>query len=132
LVGLTPEQRAEHLPSGQGRANNRIGWAVSYLNRVGAIDRPTRGHYRLAAKGVDLLAQHPKMITEGDLRAIANPEDTWWSGKAINSSKEGHIGKVDEEGLDPIEQIEAGLKRIHEAVAADLLARLQDKDPAFF
>ena len=36
------------------------------------------------------------------------------------------------EPLDPVEQIEEGLARIHEAVAADLLQRLQGKDPAFF
>ena len=28
-VGLSPEHRAAALPSGQGRADNRIGWAAS-------------------------------------------------------------------------------------------------------
>ena len=46
-VGLTPDQRAVQLPSGQPMADNRIGWAASYLNRVGALERPSRGKYRI-------------------------------------------------------------------------------------
>ena len=42
---LTDEQLAELLPSGQSKAANRIGWAASYLTRVGALRRPSRGHY---------------------------------------------------------------------------------------
>lgn len=132
LVGLASEQRAEQLPSGQSRADNRIGWAVSYLNRVGAIDRPTRGHYQMTAKGSELLAQHPDVITEGDLRAVANPGDTWFGGKAAKHDTALETPGVEGDPLDPVEQIEHGLERIHTAVAADLLARLQSKDPTFF
>lgn len=34
--------------------------------------------------------------------------------------------------LDPVEQIEQGIDRIHADVASDLLARLHEQDPAFF
>ncbi|WP_245676456.1 winged helix-turn-helix domain-containing protein [Nocardia niwae] len=42
-VGLTAEQRAEVLPSGQGRADNRIGWALSGLYRAKLVDKPRIG-----------------------------------------------------------------------------------------
>lgn len=48
---LTDDQRAAVLPSGQPKADNRIGWAASYLTRVGAVDRPMRGHYRISETG---------------------------------------------------------------------------------
>ena len=34
--------------------------------------------------------------------------------------------------LDPTEQVETGIERIHHEVAAELLSRLVDQDPAFF
>lgn len=132
LAGLTGEQQAEQLPSGQPKADNRIGWAASYLTRVGAIERPARARYRMTPVGVALLAQHPDGITESMLRTMARPGDEWWHTK-----RAGTGGESDESGdevtpLDPMEQIEAGLERIETDVAADLLQRLQSKPPSFF
>ena len=53
------EQRAESLASGQLRADNRIGWAASYLNRVDALHRPSRGQYEITEFGRELLERHP-------------------------------------------------------------------------
>lgn len=39
-MALTEEQRTELLNSGHVKYRNRIGWAMSYLTRVGALDRP--------------------------------------------------------------------------------------------
>ncbi len=131
LAGLSAEQRVDQLPSGQLRAANRIGWAVSYLNRVGAIERPIRGRYQIVPTGVDLLTRHPERITESVLRTMARPGDEWWTG---TQSTDPEVVPPDpgSESLDPVEQIEDGLKRIHVAVADDLLMRLQGKEPAFF
>lgn len=132
LAGLTGEQKAELLPSGQSRAANRIGWAVSYLNRVGAIERPIRARYQIAPAGTLLLAKHPEGIPESALRAMAKPGDSWWSGTHSTPGSAAFTSEPETEPLDPTEQIEQGLERIHTAVAADLLARLQSKEPAFF
>jgi restriction system protein len=134
LTGLTTDQRAELLNSGQSRADNRIGWAASYLNRVGAIERPVRGKYRITPEGTSLLARRPDRVTESDLRAMAKPGDEWWTGSQSKAASTAVLSEPepDAEQLDPVEQIEEGLERIHKAVAADLLARLQGKDPTFF
>lgn len=133
LSDLTAEQRSELLPSGQSRADNRIGWAVSYLNRVGAIERPMRGKYRITPEGTALLARRPDRISESDLRPLAKPGDEWWTGSHGKAALATVLlGSPEPESLDPTEQIEQGLERIHKAVAADLLARLQGKDPSFF
>jgi restriction system protein len=134
-AGLTPEQRAETLPSGQSKAANRIGWAVSYLTRVEAIERPSRARYRTTPVGTELLGQYPGGITEDILRTLAKPGDEWWLGKrsdGINTPTVPTIEEIPIEPLDPMEQIEAGLERIQSAVAADLLERLQTNSPTFF
>jgi restriction system protein len=132
MAELTADQRAEVLPSGQRRADNRIGWAVSFLARVDALERPARGQYRIASLGNHLLATKPNGISESDLRALAKPGDNWWSRKSSGSGTSGVPPDPEPDPLDPVEQIEDGLARIHEAVAADLLQRLQGKEPAFF
>lgn len=128
-VGLTDEQRADVLPSGQGRADNRIGWAASYLNRVDALRRPNRGHYAIQPLGRTLLAQHPHGVKEADLRLLAKEGDSWWRSE----SPAVEVPSTPKQAmLDPLEQVEQGVARIHEAVAEELLERLRDKEPAFF
>lgn len=128
---LTQDQRSEMFSSGQLKYQNRIGWATSYLTRVGALDRPARGQYAITDTGRHLLTQHPDGITERDLRVLAREGDEWWITKrADNASAPVEI--PEDTDLDPTEQIEQGIDRIHADVASDLLARLHAQDPAFF
>lgn len=132
LAGLTEEQRTEQLPSGQSKAENRIGWAVSYLTRVESIERPARARYRITPVGADLLARYPDSITEAILRTMAKPGDEWWLKRPVAPGGVPNIAEDEVEPLDPMEQIEEGLARITKDVAVDLLQRLQGKDPSFF
>lgn len=131
-VGLTAEQRAETLASGQLRADNRIGWAASYLNRVDALHRPSRGRYEITGFGRKLLRQHPERITENDLKAVAKEGDEWWISRSSVDGEEHQQVDDTTTVLDPTEQVEQGVARIHEEVASELLSRLIEQDPAFF
>ncbi len=131
-VGLTAEQRAETLPSGQLRADNRIGWAASFLNRVDALERPSRGQYVITDFGRELLALHPQGITESDLKAVAKEGDEWWLSRSSADGQEAQPLDTSATDLDPTEQVEQGVARIHEEVASELLSRLVDQDPTFF
>jgi restriction system protein len=131
-VALTPEQRAETLASGQLRADNRIGWAASYLNRVDALHRPSRGRYEITEFGRELLGRHPDRITETNLKAVAKEGDEWWISRSSVDGEEHQQVDDTTTVLDPTEQVEQGVARIHEEVASELLSRLIDQDPAFF
>jgi restriction system protein len=131
-VGLTAEQRAETLPSGQLRVDNRIGWAASFLNRVDALDRPSRGQYVITDFGRELLERHQTGITENDLKAVAKEGDEWWLSRSAANGQEDQPLDTSATDLDPTEQVEQGVARIHEEVASELLSRLVDQDPAFF
>lgn len=130
-VSLTPEQRAEVLPSGQARADNRISWAASYLHRVDAVHRPGRGRYEITDFGRELLQRHPHGITENDLRAVAKEGDEWWISQSSLDGQASHSDPISTV-LDPTEQVEQGVARVHEEVASELLTRLVEQDPAFF
>ena len=137
IVGLTEEQRLKTLPSGQPVAENRIAWAISYLNRVDAIERPQRGQYRITPIGRDLLARYPGEITEKDLRQLSKPDDQWWVRKnstgTLKDTSSSTVGQLDTDTtLDPNEQVEEGIDRIKSEVSAELMSLIQEREPAFF
>src|SRR6218665_2341598 len=128
-VGLTPDQRLEGGAAGEPKYQNRVGWALSYLDRVGAIERPSRGVYRITPLGTDLASQFPSGITERELRAFAREGDTWWLTKpSVTPQVPGTPPTPDvapeASVLDPYEQIETGVARIDSDVASELLVRL--------
>lgn len=128
VVGLTREQRSLMIKSGQPLAYNRIGWALSFLTRVGAVDRPSRGVYKIAQFGRQLLNEDPEGITEANLKHLYIPSVS----RDIKTAGASELTDDIDSELEPLEQIEQGLERIHEVVSADLLQRLQDQDPSFF
>lgn len=135
LLGVTDEQRKILIPSGQEQWVNRGNWALSYLARVSAAERPARGRYRITEVGRKLLADHPDGITEKHLRALSGDENAphTWKAFPLRSAAPTVAESVDTEShLDPTEQIESGIARIHADVAADLLLRMHGQEPAFF
>ncbi|WP_454299765.1 winged helix-turn-helix domain-containing protein [Salana multivorans] len=89
-LGVSAEGREILIPSGMEQYRNRALWAMSYLARVGAVDRSSRGHYRVTQIGQDLLATHPEGIKECDLRALAGDADaphTWHALRARDAQQ---------------------------------------------
>ena len=133
-VVLSDEQRKVMLSSGQLMHVNRVGWALSQLARVGALSRPTRGHYAITDAGRQVLDAFPAGVTEVDLDQLG--EDPTSQIKPYVPSR-GHVAPVHPTVpvptvLDPTEQIAEGLERITEAVSRELILRLLAQSPAFF
>jgi restriction system protein len=122
---LTDEQMAETLASGQTKANNRIGWALSALGLSGAIDRPRRGRYVINDRGRELLAEHPGGLTE---RLVFPDGRKRWKSPDSPAPAPSSEAVSD---LDPLEQIEQAVERLHGDVAVQLIERLREQEPAF-
>lgn len=134
-VGLSAEQLRTTLASGQYIHENRIGWALSYLSRIGALERPARGRYRITLLGRQLLSDYPAGISEAELRRYASEGDSWWVNRAVTSSPAESVTEqrtVEASQPDPQQQVEEGIARIHDSVKAELLSRLLGQEPAFF
>lgn len=125
MLQLTDGARAELIPSGQARWENRALWALSYLGRYGGADRPARGQYRITDEGRALLDARPSFISARDLAEFLGEPAT-----AVADVTD-HVEQTDVL-LDPIEQIDDGVARIEADVASDLLSRLHAHEPAFF
>lgn len=137
-VNLTDEERLEVISSGQPRFRNRTGWAQSYLFKVGAVTRPSRGKYAITDLGRQLLAAFPDGFGEVDFKQFASergiPLYQETRNRADGATKDSPADDQldDVEPLDPVEQIEDGVQRLNASIADELLTRLHDNDPAFF
>ena len=132
--GLTEAQTRETLASGQPTHDNRIGWGLSFLTNVGALARPSRGNYVITEAGKFLLTRFPDGLVERDVNALAEDPSSPIRPYVASVTKKSNVPElpIESSALTPIEQVQSGVKRIHDKVASELLERLQDKDPSFF
>lgn len=135
-TGITDDDRKEFISSGQAKYVSRVSWAITYLRRVRCLDRPKRAYYSINDLGRQLKTRHPNGITEKQLAAFAEehgikPSAEESIAKVAASGDDGGVDKQQDE-LTPTEQIEAGVERMHDSVATELLQRLHANDPAFF
>lgn len=134
-MALTEEQRMERLSSGDLRYENRSGWAVSFLTNVGALERPTRGHYRITEAGRGLIPMFPHGARERDINALGEDPNSpirVYMATVKKTANDSTPAAATSAEMTPIEQVQTGIERINEEVAAELLVRLQGKEPGFF
>lgn len=131
-IGLTEAQRSVLLNSGQPKAENRAGWALSDLTTATAIQRPVRATFEITDLGRSLLQQHPQGLDRTILGSIEAYRDHQPRSQATTAAAAEPLVEVREAALSPEEQIEAGIERIQAEVSANLLDRLRASDPAFF
>ncbi len=126
-VGLTEAQRAETLQSGQSRAENRIGWAVSALYKAELIEKPDRGAYVLTVAGQQFRLENPAAVAEKTLKTL--PAYQAYQASIANVQNPTKPSIPEESAADPLESIENSIATLHSEVAAELLKRLRDLGP---
>jgi restriction system protein len=141
-VGLTPDERAQLLPSGkQTRFANRVNWAKAYLSKAGLVENTRRGYFRITPRGQAALADAAATINNAyldqfkefqDFKAKVNEADSVASGPtAVLLQVSAPFGAlVDTE--TPDEALRKAHASITGALAADLLDRVRNATPAFF
>lgn len=134
-AGLTPEAAAEMLPSGKTtRALDRAKWAIMFLARAGYIEPVRRGIYSITAAGRAWNEQLERPIT--DLKSIERELGELWKLNTPSSGSETAPAPagtaVAESTQTPTEQVEEGMERLREQLAAELLDKLRNNDPDFF
>jgi len=128
-MGLTEDQCAVRIPSGEPMWTNRLGWALSYLSHAGAVERPARGRYVMTQTGWTLLRHHPEALTTSDLEALPGYS---WPDPGRKSSSTQQRATLGDTLVDPTEQVYDGVRRLNDSVAQDLLERLHTQGPVFF
>ncbi|MDR1309886.1 MAG: restriction endonuclease [Deltaproteobacteria bacterium] len=133
---LTPDDLAEPLPSGHSKIINRIHWALFYMFKAGLVERPSRGHYRATAEGLEALAGGPGHIDVKFLRGYErfnafHPVPT----KEAAPSGQATLGLWDdspEESVTPDERLAEAQAALESALLSDIREQLLRISPTAF
>ncbi|HVC92696.1 MAG TPA: restriction endonuclease [Pirellulales bacterium] len=132
LLNLNEQQRTERLPNlPHLRYRHRSGFGLSMLKTAGYVENPTRGVWRITARGRDLLASHPHGFDDETARQLIRE-----SRLATRTLDGGDDNGADVGGAaaqqTPDERLDAALTEIHRSVAQELLDRIVQAPPVFF
>ncbi len=132
--GLSPEERSHLLPSGrQTTFANRVHWAKSYLGKAGLVELTRRAHFRITARGQQVLAQPRDRI---DIRFLQQFPEFQTFREGTEDGSEAPLSSVgngpEATGLTPDEVMRAATGQLEAALASELLQRVMTGTPAFF
>ena len=133
-LGLTAEERTELLPSGKQTVfSNRVHWAKTYLSKAGLVELTRRGHFKITARGQQVMASHPQRVNNSFLNRFEEFKQFKERSVQESSQDKGQAEAAFEHSREtPDETMRVAHKQIEAAVAQELLARIQSAPPAFF
>jgi len=124
--GLTDEERAELLPSGQqSRFNNRVAWAKVYLERAGLITKTRRAHFRITPRGMEVLVAPPQRIDIAFLNQFSEFDD-------FRTKRAEPFGVETMDDETPEETLQAAYQTIRDTLASEILSIVKASSPSFF
>lgn len=131
---LTEEDLKKMLPSGiQFTFVNRIGWASTYMKKAGLLEATRRGHFKITARGQELLKKQPKVINVKLLRQYPEFIEFQQLKGTRRGEKEGSSEVVpDTSTATPSEALEAAYENLRDELGDELLAKLKKSSPSFF
>jgi restriction system protein len=127
---LTEAELFELLPTGrQGKFDNRVGWAKSYLKQAGLLEITGRGVFRITERGLQVLASKPLRI---DMKFLEKyPEYLTFRNAGKNKKDKQETEEIVFEST-PEELLESGYRQLRSALAGELLQQVKAASPAFF
>lgn len=126
-MSLSPEDLQERLSSGGSVFQNRVGWACTYLNKAGLLQRTSRGHYRLSQEGTAVLAKPPAVLDNAFLSRYPSFQDFY-----RHTTNTDAPSKTAQQTETPNDQIEQAIRSLNQHLAEELLEAIMAKDAAFF
>lgn len=133
-LGLTPEERAELLPSGkQTLFSNRVHWAKTYLNKAALIESTRRGHFKITARGQQVIESHPQHIDNAFLSQFDEfRQFTKKSSQGAAEDQHSPAPAFVTQTETPDEIMRVAHRQIEVSLAQELLDRIRVAPPVFF
>lgn len=132
--GLSPEERAEMLPSGgQLKLFNRTGWAKTYMTKAGLIETVSRGKFRITARGLSVLKLNPTRVDNNILNDFPEFLRFRERGPADRTASNEMLHAESSNGQQtPQELLENGFQTLRAQLSEELLERISQSSPRFF
>jgi restriction system protein len=127
-LGLAEEDLQAKIPSGTPLFANRLHWAVTYMYQAGLLSRPKRGVVRITGRGRKVAAAHPDRVDVGVLSEF--PEFIDFKSRSHGPRQTGQPELAESE-TTPREAVSTAVDEANAAVAAEVLDRVRQREPAF-
>jgi len=130
-LGLTEEDLQAKIPSGTPLFANRLHWAVTYMYQAGLLSRPKRGVVRITGRGRKVAAAHPDRVDVGVLSEF--PEFIEFKSRSHAPRQSSQTGQPElaKSEATPREAVSTAVDEANTAVAAEVLDRVRQREPAF-
>lgn len=135
--GLSEEERAEKIPSGNARViGNRVGWALTYLTQAGLAERPVRAHVKITPEGLAALQEHPDRVDMKALEAYPGYQAFKERTRKVKASPAPDAPAQQTEpggtGATPEEMIEGAISQNRAALESQVLQKALALSPTGF
>jgi len=130
LMGITPDERSEKLPSGtQTKFDNRVAWAKSYFIQACVLESTRRAHFRITQRGLELHREGLQRIDVHILNRFPEFVD-------FHTAERRHSGEDQEAAslllTTPEETLQKAYQGIRNQLASDLINHVKSNSPEFF
>lgn len=139
VLDLSEDLVAQRIDSGQGRLENRVGWACSSFYHAGLLEKERRGWYRITDAGRSVDARDLVEYSEQDMlewsawRAyLSEVEERSKRSRDVGAAVGQTGGGPSRGDLDPLDTISALVDELNASVETELRTMLQTSSPEFF
>jgi restriction system protein len=126
---LTEDDLQAKIPSETSLFANRMHWGVTYLYQAGLLSRPRRGVVCITDRGRKVAAAHPSRVDVGVLSEF--PEFIEFTSRSRRPALDAVSAPEGEAEATPREAVSAAVNEANAAVAAEVLDRVRQHEPAF-
>lgn len=131
VFNLSDEDVNELLPSGRQTVfANRVGWAGTYLNKAGLVEKPAKATFRITDLGKDVLQHGPAIIKPDYLLRFDSYRAFCASGS--DGMTETRTSPSEETNETPDDVFESAYQQIRKELQEDLLAEVMKLSPTAF
>lgn len=135
--GLTPDEQAERLPSGQQTViANRAGWATTYLKKAGLIAAVRRGVFKITPEGEQILNKSPTSIDNKFLKTLSEDFRAFYDMRYERREKTDSLDDGEPTLIDlrrtPEELLEQSYQTLRTELATTILQKVQAGSPESF
>lgn len=133
-LGLSEDDRARVLSTGQAVYKNRAGWAHDRLKRSGFSSSPKHGIWKATQEGLTFAAQNVRPFDDATVARLASshlnvPLSSLTSG---GDSADAPPDLIADDVQSPDDRLQTALYEIRSSVTSELLERLHQVSPKFF
>ena len=109
-------------------SDSRAALAMSHLVGIGAVERPSRGQFRITDLGRQILMEFPRGLTQKDVASLTDyaAAQRRSSGRHAGASGARVRTTLGVQTVSPTDQIADGVERLRQRVTAELLVGVRN------